>query len=77
VPLRQAILKYSDSFIGNFTENLLTYAVGRRMQYYDMPAVRTIDREAARNNNRFSAYILGIVKSAPFQMSQAEAVAQK
>jgi hypothetical protein len=70
--LRQAVLKYSDAFIGNFTENLLIYALGRRVQYYDMPAVRAITREAARNNNRFSALVLGIAKSAPFQMSKAE-----
>ena len=70
--LRQAVLKYSDAFIGNFTENLLMYALGRRVQYYDMTAVRAITREAARNNNRFSALVLGIAKSAPFQMSKAE-----
>ena len=72
--LRQAVLKYSDAFIGNFTENLLMYALGRRVQYYDMPAVRAITREAARNNNRFSALVLGIAKSAPFQMSKAEGI---
>jgi hypothetical protein len=70
--LREALLKYSDAFIGNFTENLLMYAAGRRMQYYDMPAVRGVVREAARNNNRFSSFILGIVNSAPFQMSKVE-----
>jgi len=72
--LRQAVLKYSDAFIGNFTENLLMYALGRRVQYYDMPAVRAITREAARNNNRFSALVLGIAKSAPFQMIKAEGI---
>ncbi len=70
--LRQAILKYPEAFIGNFTENLLMYALGRRVEYYDMPAVRAITREAARNNNRVSSLILGIVKSMPFQMSRAE-----
>ncbi len=70
--LRQAILKYPEAFIGNFTENLLTYALGRRVQYYDMPAVRAITREAARNDNRVSSLILGIVKSPAFQMSRAE-----
>jgi hypothetical protein len=72
--LRQAIVKYSDAFIGNLTENLLTYALGRRVEYYDMPAVRAITRDAAREENRFSSFVLGIVKSAPFQMSRAEAV---
>jgi hypothetical protein len=72
--LRQAILKYSDAFLGNFTENLLTYALGRRVEYYDMPAVRAITRDAARDGHRFSSFVLGIVKSVPFQMSRAEAV---
>jgi hypothetical protein len=43
--------------------------LGRPVEYYDMPAVRAIAREAARNNNRFSSLILGIVKSAPFEMN--------
>jgi hypothetical protein len=70
--LRQVILKYSDAFIGTFTENLLTYALGRRIQYYDMPAVRSIIRAAAANDYHFSNFILGIVKSMPFQMKRAE-----
>ena len=76
--LRKTILKYPEAFIRNFTENLLTYALGRRLQYSDMPAVRAITREAARNNNHASLLILGIIKSAPFEMSRAEVnVAQK
>ena len=70
--LRAALLRYSDAFIGNLTENLLTYAIGRRVEHFDMPAVRLVTRAAARQDNRFSALILGIVKSAPFQMSRAE-----
>src|SRR5262249_5747577 len=70
--LRQAVLNHSDIFIENLTAKLLEYAVGRRIEYYDMPLVRSIDREAVKNNNRFSSYILGIVKSGAFQMSQAE-----
>ena len=57
----------------NFTEKLLEYAVGRRVEYYDMPSIRTIARDAAKNNNRFSSLVLGIVKSSAFQMSKAEA----
>lgn len=72
VSLRQALLSRSDMFVRNFTEKLLTYALGRGVEYYDMPVVRSIDREAARNNNRFSSLILGIVKSIPFQMRRAE-----
>jgi hypothetical protein len=76
--LREAILKYSDAFITNLTENLLTYALGRRVDYRDMPAVRAIVRDAAGHGNPFSAFVLGIVKSAPFQMREAEvAVAQR
>jgi hypothetical protein len=70
--LRQALLNHSDVFISNLTENLLAYGLGRVLEYYDMPAVRAVNREAARSNNQFSAFILGIVKSAPFQMRRAE-----
>ena len=75
--LRQAILNHSDSFIGGFTENLLAYGIGRVLEPSDMPAVRAIDRDAARNGNRFSAYILGIVRSAPFQMSRVDPAASQ
>ena len=66
--LRQALLSRSDVFVQTLTEKLLTYGVGRALKYYDMPAVRAITREAARDDNRFSSLILGIVKSPPFQM---------
>jgi len=66
--LRQALLRYSPQFIRSFTEKLMTYAVGRGIQYYDMPVVRAIVRDAAKDNYRFSAIVLGIVKSPPFQM---------
>ena len=70
--LRQAMLNHSDAFLGTFTENLLAYGLGRVLGLYDMPAVRAIERDAARNNNRFSSFVLGIVKSPPFQMRRAE-----
>jgi hypothetical protein len=70
--LRQAILKHSDAFIDTLTEKLMAYAVGRRMEHYDMPAIRAITRNAQKENNRFSSFILGIVKSPAFQMSRAE-----
>lgn len=70
--LRQAILNRSEVFLGTFCENLLSYGVGRVVEPYDMPVVRSVAREAARNNNRFSAFVLAIVKSAPFQMRKAE-----
>jgi hypothetical protein len=70
--LRQAILNHSDAFIGTFTENLLAYGIGRVIDYHDMPFVRAIEHEASKNDNRFSSFILGIVKSPPFQMRRAE-----
>ncbi len=66
--LRQALLSRSNVFVQTMTEKLLTYGTGRALKYYDMPVVRSIAREAARNDNRFSSLILGIVKSDPFQM---------
>jgi hypothetical protein len=70
--LRDALLKRSDAVILSFTESLLTYALGRRVEYYDMPAVRTIVRNAAANDHRLSSYVLGVVASAPFQLSRAD-----
>ncbi len=70
--LRQALLNHSDSFIGTFTENLLAYGVGRVPEYWDMPVVRSIERDAVRNGNKFSSFVLGIVKSPAFQMRRAE-----
>ena len=50
------------------TEKMLTYALGRGLDYYDMPVVRAIARDAAAQNDRFSSIVVGIVKSTPFQM---------
>jgi mono/diheme cytochrome c family protein len=69
--LRQALLKHQDMVLRSFTENLLTYALGRRVEYADMPAVRAIIKDAARKDNRMSAYILGVVNSAAFRMAKA------
>jgi hypothetical protein len=66
--LREALLSRSDAFVTTATQKLLTYALGRNVRYYDMPVVRSIIRDAARNDHRFSSLVLGIVKSAPFQM---------
>ncbi len=73
--LRQAILNHSDAFISNFTEKLMSYAIGRKVEYFDMPLIRSIDRDAAKNNNRFSTLVLGIAKSQAFQYARAEAPA--
>jgi hypothetical protein len=67
--LRQALMRYSPQFARVVTEKLMTYALGRGVEHYDMPLVRSIVREADRNNYRFSSIVLGIVKSAPFQMN--------
>jgi cytochrome c551/c552 len=70
--LREAILGHSDLFLQTFTENLLAYGVGRVLELSDMPVVRAVVKEAGRSNNRFSALVLAIVKSTPFQMRRAE-----
>lgn len=66
--LRNALLKYTPAYMRMFTEKMMIYSTGRAMEYYDMPAVRAIVRDVARNDNKFSALVLGVVKSAPFQM---------
>jgi hypothetical protein len=70
VDLRNALLGYSPQFARVVTEKLLTYALGRGVEYQDMPVVRAIVRDAARNNYRFSTLIEGIVNSQPFQMNR-------
>jgi len=65
--LRKALLSRSDVLVQTMTEKLLTYGVGRSLKYYDMPTVRAITSEAGQKNDRFSAIVIGIVKSAPFQ----------
>ena len=72
--LRAALLKHQDMFFLSFTERLMTYSLGRRVEYFDMPAIRKIVRDAAKDNNRFSAFVLGVVNSRAFQMSRAEDV---
>jgi hypothetical protein len=66
--LRRMLLARQGQFVATLTEKLFTYALGRGVEYYDMPAVRAIVRAAARNDYRFSSLILGITKSVPFQM---------
>jgi mono/diheme cytochrome c family protein len=66
--LRDVLLSKRDLFVETFTERLLTYALGRGVEQYDHPVLRKITREAATENHRWSSIILGIVKSAPFQM---------
>ncbi|HIN10589.1 MAG TPA: DUF1592 domain-containing protein, partial [Acidobacteria bacterium] len=70
--LRDAVLARPDVFVGTMTEKLMTYALGRGLDHYDGPAVRRIVRSAARNDNRFSSLVLGIVESTPFQMRRSQ-----
>jgi mono/diheme cytochrome c family protein len=71
--LEDALLRRPELFVTTLTENLLTFALGRGVEFYDAPAVRKIVREAEKDGYRFSSLILGIVKSVPFQMRRAEA----
>ena len=69
--LRDWMLERGDRFAHNVTEKLMTYALGRRVEYYDQPVIRQIVREAASENYSWSSILLGVVKSAPFKMSRA------
>jgi hypothetical protein len=60
--------------VRTFTENLLAYSLGRRVEYYDQPAIRRIAREAEQNNYKIASFILGVVKSDAFQMKRIEPV---
>ena len=69
--LREALLREPEQFVNTFTERLLTYALGRGVEYYDAPALRKILREAAPSDYRWSSLILGVIESTPFQMRRA------
>ena len=66
--LRTALLRYSPQFVRMFVEKLMTYAVGRGMEYTDMPTIRAITRDVDKEQDRFSAIVLAVVKSPQFQM---------
>ena len=68
VGLRVALLRYSPQFVRMFVEKTMTYAIGRGLEYTDMPTVRAIAREVEQDDNRFSAIVLGVARSAQFQM---------
>jgi cytochrome c5 len=70
--LRAALTAEPEHFVGIVTEKLLTYALGRGLEAFDMPTVRAIVREAAQDDYRFSAVVLGIANSTPFRMKVAE-----
>ncbi len=71
VDLREAILSHPERFVHTAVEKLMTYALGRGLEYYDMPTVRAIVRESAADDYRFSSLVMGIVSSEPFQMRMA------
>ena len=79
--LRKALTRQPDQFVQTVTQKLMTYGLGRSVEYFDMPAVRKIVRDAAKDNYKFSSIVLGIVKSPNFQMQRvpepSEATARK
>jgi mono/diheme cytochrome c family protein len=68
VGLRQALMRYSPQFVAMMTEKLMTFGLGRGVEYTDMPTIRAIVRDVSKDNSRFSAIVLGVVKSPQFQM---------
>jgi hypothetical protein len=68
--LRAALTARPDQFVQTFTEKLMTFALGRRVEYRDMPAVRAVVRDAAKDNYRFSSIVMNIVESDQFQQSK-------
>jgi hypothetical protein len=70
--LRDLLLGRRDQFVETFAEKLLTYALGRGLEYYDQPAIRAIKREAAEHDYRISSVIIAITRSTPFQMRRSQ-----
>ncbi|HNV73385.1 MAG TPA: DUF1592 domain-containing protein [Gemmatimonadaceae bacterium] len=75
--LQAALLRREETLLRTFTRNLMAYAVGRRVEAYDMPTVRQIVRDAAAQDHKMSAYILGVVRSPAFRMQRVEDAATK
>jgi mono/diheme cytochrome c family protein len=70
--LNAALLKRPTPLVRNFTENLMVYALGRRAEYYDQPAIRQISKQAEASNYKISSFILGVIKSDAFRMRRVE-----
>ena len=68
---RRVLLSQREAFLTTLTQKLLTYALGRGVEYYDMPAVRRIVADAGGDTARWSALILSVARSMPFQMRSA------
>jgi hypothetical protein len=75
--LMEALLRRPEPMIRAFTQNLMAYALGRRVEYHDQPTVRAIVREAEKDDFKLSAFMLGVVKSDAFQMQSVAAVAEE
>ena len=69
---RKLLMDQRDAYAATLTEKLTTYALGRGVEYYDMPAVRKVLKDASAHDYRWSSIIMGIVRSAPFQMRRSE-----
>ena len=74
--LRRALLARPIPLVRTFTENLMAYAMGRRVEYFDQTALRAIVADAERQDYRMSAFIIGVVMSDGFRMQRAGAVAE-
>lgn len=72
VELRNALLKYSPQFVRMVTEKLMTFGLGRGVEYEDMPVIRSIVRDAEKQDYRFQSILMGIIRSQPFQMRTKE-----
>jgi len=72
--LSDVLLKRRLPLVRTFTMNLLAYAIGRRIEYYDQPTIRAIASQAEADDYRLSSFIMGVVESAPFQMKRASTV---
>jgi cytochrome c-type biogenesis protein CcmE len=68
--LKRVLLSRPEPFVGALTEKLTMYALGRNVQYYDMPAVRKIVHDSVKHDYTFTSLVIGVVQSAPFQMRQ-------
>jgi hypothetical protein len=65
-------MRYSPQFVRMITEKLMTFGIGRGMEYQDMPVIRSIVHNADRDNDRFVTILMGIIRSGPFQMRTKE-----
>ena len=72
--VRKALLEFRELLVRNFAENLMAYALGRRVESHDMPTIRSIARQAAAKDYRLSTFVLGVINSPAFQMQKEEEV---